>query len=109
MHPLFAIRPDPDRRANQEPPMLVLGGVRVLPGLLDVLDGDEAPELVLLVDDEELLDTVLVEQLLRLVLRDALAAGDEIARHHLLDALLEVLLEAQIAVGDDADEPSLAR
>src|SRR5205823_13677596 len=108
MEPFLSIRPDPHRRADQEPAMLVLGGVRELPGLLDVLDGDEALELVLLVDDEELLDAVLVQQLLGLVLRDALAAGDEIAGHHVLDPLLEVLLEAEVAVGEDPDQPPLA-
>jgi hypothetical protein len=91
-------------RAAEEAPERVLRGVGVLLDLLDVLDGDEALQLEGVVHDEELLDAVPVEQHLRLVEGDADLGGDEILRHHLLDALLEVPLEAQVAVRDDADE-----
>src|SRR6266542_4067921 len=94
----LAVGADADRGAAQEPAERVLRGVRVLLDLLDVLDRDEPLQLVGVVHDEELLDPVAVEQLLRLLDRDRDAGGDEVLRHHLLDALLEVLLEAQVAV-----------
>ena len=45
-------RPRRRRRRTRRRPLRVLGGVGVGLGLLDVLDGDQAPELALDVDDE---------------------------------------------------------
>ena len=56
--------PTPTRRADAQPAEVVLGGVRVLLRLLDVLDGDQALEEPAAVDDQQLLDPVLVQQLL---------------------------------------------
>ena len=47
----LAIRRDADRGGAQQPALGVLGRVGSRPALLDVLDGDEALELELLVDD----------------------------------------------------------
>ncbi len=47
---------------NPQPAELVLAGVRIVVGLLDVLDRDQAFEIPVLVHHEELLDTVPVEQ-----------------------------------------------
>ena len=101
----LAVAPTPDRGAAPQPPLLVLGGVRVLLGLLDVLDGDEALELALLVDDQQLLDAVLVQQLLRLGLAST-PSGTVTSLRVItaLDRLLEVRLEAHVAVGEDADQ-----
>ena len=46
-------------------PLVILAGVGVFQLLLDVLDGDQALELVVVVDDQELLDAVLVQDVLR--------------------------------------------
>ena len=61
-------------------------------GLLDVADRDEALELAGAVDDEQLLDPVLVQQVLRLFERDAVLHGHRILRHQLAD--LERLFKA---------------
>src|SRR5688572_9674977 len=62
----LAIRPDADRAADAEAAALVLAGIRVVGGLLDVLHRDEAAEPHVVVDDEQLLDAVLVQDVLRL-------------------------------------------
>ena len=96
---------DRGRRGGAEPALRVLGGVRVELRLLHVLDGDEADAAILIVDDDQLLDAVLVKQLLGLGLADRLAHRDQVlARHQLIDALLRVGGEADVAVGQDADQ-----
>ena len=85
--------------------LLVLAGVGVLELLLDVLDGDEAFELVVVVDDEELFDAVLVEDLFGLLERGADGDGDEVVLgHHVVDGDVGAGDEAEVAVGEDADE-----
>ena len=97
---------DADRRADAQPPEAVLAGVRVLDQLLDVLDGDQPLEHVAVVDDEQLLDLVAVQELARLFERRADRHGEErIARHDVGDRAIEIRLEPQVAVGQDADEP----
>ncbi len=99
------VRPDPDRGADAEPAPLVLRRVGILDLLLDVLDGDEPAQPALGVDDRKLLDLVAVEDLLGLRQRRADRSGDEVARSHEGgDGLRRVVLEAQVAVGEDADE-----
>ncbi len=97
---------DADRRAAAQPAERVLARVRILDRLLDVLDGDEPLQPEVLVDDEQLLDLVPVQDLARLVERRADRHGEErVLRHHLADRPLDVGLEAQVAVGQDADQP----
>ena len=54
---------------DPEPALAVLDGMRVLLGLLDVLDGHQADQPIGVVDDQQLLDAVPVQQLHRLVAR----------------------------------------
>ena len=75
---LVAIGADADRAADAQAAEVVLGGERVLLRLLDVLDGDEALEQPAAVDDQQLLDAVLVQQLLRGLDAGALAGRDEL-------------------------------
>ena len=75
-----------DGCAYAEAALLVLGGVGVLQLLLDVFYGDEAFELVVVVDDEELFDAVLVQDLLGFFERGADGDGDEVfLGHHVAD------------------------
>ena len=97
-----------DRRADAQAAELVLAGVRVLDRLLDVLDRDQPLEVAVPVDHEHLLDAVLVELGLGLLERRPLGDGDQVLLgHQLADRLVEVLLEAQVAVGEDADQVTL--
>src|ERR1044071_5760995 len=94
-----------DGGGDAEPAEVVFGGRGVADGLLYVLDGDEPFEVLVGVDDEELLDAVLLQDALRLFERGADGDGDErLRRHHLGDGDVEARLEAEVAVGDDADE-----
>ena len=99
----FAIDADADGRADPQPPELVLGRVGMLLRLLDVLDRDQALHRPRRVDDDQLLDAVLVQKLLGLFQRGRLRSRHQAGRHHRGDALLEVALEAHVAVGEDAD------
>ena len=106
--PLERVRPDADRGAHSQPPLLVLRRVRVLDLLGDVLDGDEALEPPVGVDDRQLLDLVAMEDRLRLLQGRAHRRRDEVARGHQRgDRLRRVRLEAEVAVREDPDEDAL--
>ena len=94
-----------DGTGDAQAALLILAGVGVLQLLLDVLDGDEALELVGVVDDEELFDAMLVEDLLGLFERGSYGDGDEVGLgHHVGDGDVGAGDEAEVAVGEDADE-----
>jgi hypothetical protein len=98
-----------DGSGDAEAALLILAGVGVLQLLLDVFDGDEALELVGVVDDEELFDAVLVEDVLGLLERGADGDGDEVGLgHHVADGDVGAGDEAEVAVGEDADELAVA-
>ncbi len=91
--------------ADQQAALRVLGGVRVRLGLLHVLDGDEAHRAVGVVDHDQPLDLVLAQEPAGLVLRHALADGDEALLGHQRGRRGLVRgLEAHVAVGEDADQ-----
>ena len=103
---LLVVARDTDRGARAQPPVLVLARERMLGRLQDVLDGDEAAELHRLVDDQHALEPVPVHQLLRVLEVGAFRDRDELVPlgHDVGDRLVEVRLEAEIAVGDDAHD-----
>ena len=64
--------------------------------------------MVVLVDHRQFLDFMFLQDVGGLLKRH-LGGGDEVlARHHLGDGTVEATLEAQVAVGDDADEHVVA-
>ena len=94
-----------DRRRDAQATELVLVRVGILTALVDVLDRDEAFEHTLAIHHGQLLDAVLPEDLLGLVERRAFVRRDQVAAgHRLAERPVELTLELQIAVGDDADE-----
>ena len=98
-----------DGSGDAQAAFLVLGGVGVLQFLLDVFYGDEAFELVVVVDDEELFDAMLVEDVLGLLEGGANRDGDEVLLgHHVVDGNVGAGDEAEIAVGENADEAAFA-
>ena len=66
-----------DRRADAQPAAIVLAGAREFGGLLEVLHGDHADQLVVAVHDQHLLDAMLVQQRQHFFLRRILAHGDQ--------------------------------
>ena len=93
------------RRTDSQSALAVLRSVRVDPLLLNVLDCDEALQFVLIVDNQELLDSILVEELFRLFERGAHGHGDEILFcHHGADGHVVTALESQVAICQDSDK-----
>ena len=74
--------------------------------LLDVLDGDEPAQLAVAVQHQHALEPVPVHQRLRRLEVGAFGHGHQplARRHDRGDRLVEIRLEAQVAVGDDADD-----
>ncbi len=90
---------------HPQPAKLVLAGHGVLDGLLDVLDRDQPLEVAGAVDHEDLLDAVLVELGLGLLQGRPLGHGDQVfLGHQLADRLVQLFLETEVAVGEDADQ-----
>src|SRR5438876_8083086 len=99
------VRRATDRRSDAQPAMLVLVGLGILAPLEDVFDGDETLQQALLVDDREFFDAVFGENTLRFVQRGADRRGHELLfSHHVADRPVELALELQVAIRDDADQ-----
>ena len=96
---------DGGRGGDPQPPFAVLGRERRGDRLFDVLDGDQADAMVVVVDHQQFLDPPLVEDLARLGLGRADRHGREIvAGHQLADRLPRIFGEAHVAVGQDAGQ-----
>src|SRR6266850_756299 len=95
-----------DGCADAELAVRILGGAGMLALLQDVLDRHQALQVELLVHHQHALQTVLVHELHRFRAARPLAHRDELLlrRHDVLHRLVEFGLEAQVAVGDDADD-----
>src|SRR5918911_264344 len=90
-----------DTQATQ----IVLRGRRVLDRLLYVFDRDQALDALVVINDEELFDTMLLQDGLGLFERRPDGNGDErLFGHHFGDGNVEPRLEPQVAIGDDPDE-----
>ena len=93
------------RGTDPQAAQLVLAGMGVLDLLLDVLDRDQTLEAALLVDHQELLDSVPVEQQLGLLEGGAHRRGDQVfLGHEALDGPIELGAEAQVPVGHDPNQ-----
>ena len=100
--------PDADRSGDAKPPLLVLGRVRVVDALLDVLDGDQALQPPVRVDDRELLDAVLAEDRLRLVERRPDRRGDQVrGGHQRAHRHVGLVAETEVAIREDPDQSPL--
>src|SRR6266481_4302060 len=99
-----------DGRADAQAALLIFCSARVFEFFLDVLYGDEAFEIEVLIDDEKFFDAMLLQKALRFVERGADGNGDEvILGHHGAYELIVIFFEAQVAVGEDAGEAGAAR
>ena len=92
-----------DGRADSQAALLVLGGVGEFEFFLDVFYGDQALEVEILVHDQKLFDAVRLQNALGFFERGADRHGDQVVLgHDVADRLIEVALEAQVAVRQDA-------
>ena len=104
-HALENIRCHADAGAAEKTAALILGRIRILDLLLDILDGDQTLEIKIIIDNREFLFTSLAENLLRFLDRDAFLGRDQaFGRHALPDLLAVVLFEKHITVGENADQ-----
>ena len=95
-----------DGRAHAQTALLVLGGIRIFQLLLNILDRDQALQIVLIVHHQQLLHAVLMQDRLGFFERGADGHGDEVVLgHHLPDRHIGAGFEAQIAVGQNAHQP----
>ncbi len=102
---------DADGRRGPQPSLRVLAGVGVLLRLFDVLHGDQADATEIVVHHQKLLDPVLVKQSFRLFPVDAVPHRDQrpvvgVRGHQLADALVRVVGETHVAVGENAHQPA---
>ena len=105
LRPPLGVLADADGRADDEPALGVLGRVRELLALGEVLDRDQPAQPAGVVDQRQLLDLVAAEQAQRLRPGDADRSGHQRHRRHDLgDPAPVVGLEPDVAVGDDADQ-----
>ena len=102
---LFGALAHADRGADAQLAVRVARGVREAGLLGDVLHRHQAAQLEGVVDDQHALELVLVHQRLAVVERRAFAHRDQALarRHDLAHRHVHARLEAQVAVGDDAD------
>ena len=104
-HAIFRIRPDPDRRADAEPAMLILAGVGIHDALFNVLDRNEPLKLKVLIHDRKLLDPVFVQHLARLFQARAFRRRNQlVSLHDLRDLQIHPGFESQVSVGQNADQ-----
>ena len=102
----FGVATDADRCADAQALGGILCRVGIVARLLDVLDGDQPAQLEGVVDDEHFLDAVLVQQREHFLVRRAFTHGHKpiFLGHDVADRIVELLLEAHVAAGHDADE-----
>src|SRR5207244_1854438 len=76
-YPLEVISRRTNRSGYTQASLFVFGRQRVFDFFRDVLDGDQALEMLILVDDREFLDTMLMQQPLGFIERGSDGNGDE--------------------------------
>ena len=103
---LLGVAAGSDGGADAQAAELVLRRERMLGRLEDVLDGDEPAQFHRVVDDQHALEAVPVHQRLGALEIGALGHRHELVAlgHDARRRLIEIRLEAQIAIGDDADD-----
>ena len=104
--PLVRLLADADRGGHPQPAGGVLGGVRVLLALGEVLDRDQPAQPAGVVDDRQLLHLVLAQQGQRVALCDtptgAVTSGIGVMMSR--TRVVRSVIEAHVAVGHDADQ-----
>ena len=104
---LESVRAYSDGGRHPQPPLVVLRRLGIRDALRDVLDGDQPAQHAGRIHDRQLLDLVAVEDPLGFLERRPHRCRDEaLGRHQLRDRALGLAVEAQVAVGEDADEPA---
>ena len=105
---VVGVAQEADACGDAQTALLILGGVRILFGLDEILDGDQTGQAAFGIDQRQLLDLVLGQQVVRVFLGDVGRTGDEVLAGHDLGDLQTVVIlgsdETHVTVGDDTDE-----
>ncbi|VTZ21278.1 hypothetical protein MPC1_10450002 [Methylocella tundrae] len=92
-------------RRDAKPPLGVLAGERMQGRLFHVLHGDEADTAEILIDDDQLFETMLVQHAARLILAHPFPHGDQALGHQMRDRLQRIVGKTHVAIGQNAAEP----
>ena len=98
----------PQGGAHAQAPLLVLAGIGVVNLLLNILYGNKSTKIIGFIDDEKFFHAVLVQHPLGFF--QGRSHGDRnqvFLGHHLFHGQVEAVLEAQVAVGQDAHQLAL--
>ncbi len=88
----------------------VLAGIGIFYHLLNILNGHQTFKVVILVHNRQLFNPVLLQYITSFINRSARRRRHQVFRgHNLLDRAGEILLKAQIPVGQNAHQPALHR
>ena len=97
-----------DSCADAQPSLCVFGCVGVFQFFLNVFYGDQAFQIVLVIDDQQFLDAMLMQNIFRIFQRGADRDGNEVVfSHHLVDRDIEACLKAQVPVREYSDQLSV--
>ena len=104
-HPLERVMRHTHAGRHAQPPVGILRGKRLVLRLRDILVSHQPDELVIGIHHRQLLYLVLLQDVGRRFQVGSLLRGNQVfLRHHLLDGLVHVAPEAQVAVGHDAHQ-----
>ena len=94
-----------DRGSNHQASLVILGRIRVLSAFLNVLDGDQSLEHVVVINHKKLFDAVLVKYPLSLFQGGADGHSDQVVlRHHVGDRKIQTGFKPQVPIGEYPDE-----
>ena len=115
IHPRLHQRPRPieivtagaDRRRHPQAAMLILVGIGILTALVNVLHRDQPLQHPRVIHDRQLLDAMFAQGAFGFIECRAHRRGDQtFAGHHIAQRAIEVPLELQITIGENADQLS---
>ena len=93
------------RRAAQQATVGILGGIGILGGLFNILDGDQTAQHAIVIHNGQLFNAVLGQDHLGLLQGGAHGGGDQVlAGHELMDGAVIIRDKAQVAVGQDTHQ-----
>ena len=98
--------PNTHSRTDTQAPLIILAGIGLIAGFLDIFHSDQAAQLEIIADNQHFLDPVLVQQLDDFFPLGALLNRHQfvLTRHNGGYRLIKTGLETGITIGDDADQ-----
>ena len=96
---------DPNRGGTKQPSLRVLGGIRILHGFLDVLNGNQSLEISVVVYQRQLFNLMCHQDFFCFIERGSHPAGNKVVlRHHFFNFGIIRAEKANVTVGKNADQ-----